>query len=399
MRNLLIFLTKTFLLITISCSVCYAEYGDKFTDKGWQTINTFLSPGGGPTSIGVDDQGVIYETGTRSLHLPKSYYSFWTTRKSTDKGLTWTIIDNYSSGLNRVTYPAGFASDHQGNLFVAGQAMLDSEDWSQWIIRKSEDGGKTWTIVDKNPPYSIPLSVTVDFNNNIYAAGYMGSKDEVHGVVRKSSDAGKTWNTIFLDNSEGSSRCTSVDVDRHGNVYVAYETNATWIVKKNINFGADPKSWVSVDRYNYFGPADSSMRVQALKIAKNGDIYVVGTAARFTGGKGPLRWLVRKSSDEGKTWRTVDDFVSAPLSTNIPLNIWIDDTTGYIYVAGHTRDEDLGLANGILRVSMDNGLTWSIQDSIPKSHIIGFTSSKLNELYTISNPMDGVSQWVTRKYL
>lgn len=198
------------------------------TDNGntWNIQNEFqaLSELGGDF-IAKDfiqyDENTLFLAGSGS-DPESSNLPIWLVLKSTDKGETWSISDQYIGTYDDSSRPIGATAysilkDSQNNLFVSGQ-YNGFRGSSVAIVRKSADGGKTWNTVDENKnPLDISSlylnhmqAMTASDNNHIYALGALLSLGanitnqtpssnniyEIKTLIKKSSDAGKTWMTV-----------------------------------------------------------------------------------------------------------------------------------------------------------------------------------------------------------
>lgn len=162
--------------------------------QGWETLATLESPKGG-NAVMIDpfsDPALpgLFIGGTSSfgsvLHLDQS----------TDPA-TLSSSDPTSFQVQRL------ASDDSGNLYSVGYATLGSQ--SLWQVRKSEDGGVTWGIVDDASTWSpngdsTAFGVTADLSGNIYVSGqaYLSTRAKMpYWVIRKGANHGQSWNTVF----------------------------------------------------------------------------------------------------------------------------------------------------------------------------------------------------------
>src|SRR5205823_440979 len=131
------------------------------------------------------------------------------------------------------------------------------------VIRKSSDGGLTWSVVDvfANGEPPMPLStccwydfeyyaVGADANGNLFAAGsyvdYFGDGAD-HWFVRRSVDGGTTWASV--DDLIGG-QAAGLAADTAGNVYVVGSLNGAWTVRKGTPDSVGGIVWATVDQFN-----------------------------------------------------------------------------------------------------------------------------------------------------
>jgi hypothetical protein len=110
------------------------------------------------------------------------------------------------------------------------------------------------------------------------------------------------------------------------------------------------QGWQTVDDFSL---ANGDAVAHGIAIDAAGGIYVVGTA----NGHG----IVRYSADDGLHWTTRDDFVY-PTETNSAFNAVTVDPNGAVYVGGMGAGAHYFLGHWIVRRSTDHGLTWQTVD-------------------------------------
>lgn len=365
------------LLILFFCNLSHAE-----TYNAWDTVNSVTYPVQALwiNAFGSDNKANLYQVG--SLAYPNDYH--WFVRKSTDGGYTWYTTDELYG--NAVAY--GFAADKQGNVFVAGR-----RSWTSWYIRKSTSDSSVWSEVDNYSKGSVSC-LGIAPNGDIYAGGtgYNGTLDV--GVVRKSSDGGKTWDNVDL--FDQSSAVTAITFDSQGNVYEIGNLQNTHIGSWYVRMSSDNgKTWSTVDIFNF----SNWVYATAAAADSAGNIYVTGYGYTEDH-KG--HWLVRKGNKKG-SWTTVDDFIYPNTMGAESYAITIDKND-VILVAGGSQ---IG-KNGIVRMSMNGGATWSTMDDFPSAsptnyrlcfHGIHFDNQ--GHLYTVATGQTFDSTpWhiVTRKF-
>lgn len=156
------------------------------------------------TDVVVGPDGHVYVGAT--LRDPGSGLNLATVLRSTDLGATWQILDAWSSapgsaGINDLCF------DRQGNLYAA--CFAGSGSWklgSRWVIRKGtlSGAGFTWSTVDNhtlNKAYDQEASAVVTRSvavgqDEVFVGGMTKDRSGLHWTLRRSRDGGLTWTTV-----------------------------------------------------------------------------------------------------------------------------------------------------------------------------------------------------------
>jgi hypothetical protein len=196
--------------------------------------------------------------------------------------------------------------------------------------------------------------VATDAAGGVYVVGTAGG----HALVRYSPDGGSTWSTRddFAFYSSSNNVFNAVTVDNQGTVFVGGSSgeypNEHWIVRRSTDQGL---TWETVDDYwlPYIGPNPGT----------NGVVYSLSTDGQGrVYGFGPLimthcpcynNWLVRGSSIGGTNWDTKLVHFSGYGSIASGTCAGED-----VYVTGSTDGADDAGVGLILR-SSDHGATWT----------------------------------------
>jgi photosystem II stability/assembly factor-like uncharacterized protein len=233
------------------------------------------------TLVGVfrsDDRGRTWQpTGFRDLNAtlvvfdsrnPSTLYAatlHGILAKSTDEGRTWSRLEHRPPGLWYSPQVRSLVVDPDDSeiLFAAADPG----------IRKSVDGGRTWTTIDPfgGPPYYGVVKLAVDPRDSTVYAGTGGV-----GVI-KTIDGGRTWTATGLDRGS----VTSLELDP-GNPDVLYAIYSGGRSRTN-DAG---RSWVLLD------PLPSGTTMWKVDPSDSSVLYA-GT-----------QWEgVFRSADSGATWQ------------------------------------------------------------------------------------------------
>jgi hypothetical protein len=178
--------------------------------------------------------------------------------------------------------------------------------------------------------------------------------------VLKSGDGSSWW--VVDSFADQGSLARGLAVDGQGSVYLVGEsTNSHWVVRKGTNQGTN---WTTVDDLT-----SGTARAVHFVAGTNGGLFVAGTQSS--------KWIVRRSRDAGLTWTTVDSFSGVP-------NAITSDSLGHIFVAGERTTLPA------MRTSKNGGDTWltvrinpvgADQSIVP--YVTGMTVDPLNNLYLV----------------
>src|SRR6266446_3997177 len=154
------------------------------------------------------------------------------------------------------------------------------------------------------------LCLAADASGNVFSGGEAeDSSSNEHGLVLKTDTTQGSW---FLGDdtnpnpSNYISEVYNLGFDSIGNLYSVGQLwpghgllPPYWQVRKSSDRGA---TWTTVDLYQY--PSGSWIDVTGFTADNSGNIYVVGGAMDAAGNR---HWLARKSANGGQTWALVDD--------------------------------------------------------------------------------------------
>jgi hypothetical protein len=179
----------------------------------------------------------------------------WTVWRSQDGGQTWAVIETFQLSFQEPSEAIGGGVDNAGNIYVVGIAvgpvngLQPSLRFQHWVVRKSADGGNTWSTADDFLPqpyssaYPAPQAFGSDAHGNLFVAGFSlgsGPPQPPQWLVRRSLAGTGTWQTVdtFQYASGQEAFPYAVIGDISGHIFVAgyaYDASAGshWIVRKH----------------------------------------------------------------------------------------------------------------------------------------------------------------------
>ncbi len=300
---------------------------EKSTDSGssWVTI-TSIDRNSKSNFIPENIQSYSGKLIGTSYDQAKTYTQL-TYLESLNGGATWEEISNIKP-----------ISKNGGNFYVNDMVLIDNETFISigdsdsslpsfndlgWNVLKTTDSGNSWNSVDTLPFRSIQpnkaTSIIKTSNNDIYVVGQSHNATfnnifytKASWAVRKSSDLGKTWSTVDIFSPEitftfGSS-ATSITEDKEENLYVLGVLNLFSKFEKNIRKSSDHgKTWVTVDTIKNFVYGTPTK----IKYCGNKSIITIGKGVLFKDQNNSLPDIddsiaaVRWSRDSGDSWKNL----------------------------------------------------------------------------------------------
>ncbi len=241
------------------------------------------------------------------------------------------------------------AIDTNGVIYTTGLDYNTETGDFYWITRASSNAGGTWSIVD-TMPYSgqsgLGLAMTSDDKGNVYSGGiYFDSNGCDNWYIRRGKNSGKFWTTISrYSRTSGVSTKYTNSLGLHydktsgdlfavgiGDFNSQFHTSTTgyWVVRRSTD---DGKTWTTIDDYQLV----ESKKAMAEKFTMDldGNYYVTGIALDSNNIR---HWITRKSTDKGTTWATVDDY-QADANNHAGAYEIKTDQDGSIYALGYGID-------------------------------------------------------------
>jgi photosystem II stability/assembly factor-like uncharacterized protein len=310
-----------------------ADVGKVFVSRdSGNTWSLTINPYEAGFRAGTISAMAIAPSDSSRLYALKSGFGIF---KSTEGGDWWSFLHQ-----SEVDYTYSIAV-HPANPDIVFSGYSPKPFQDSAMVRRSEDGGVTWSTALSVPHSGGITSVAIDSKapNSIYA-GSTGTSSGGGGQIYHSTDGGDSWlqlNPHFNMLTVWGQPQLVGDPHNPSNVYAATWLAGTW---KTIDAG---QTWTKLQ------DAPQSSTSLSLDQANPNVIYAADRTA-------PTLW---KSTDAGITWSSLDFSFSGAFLVNRVLV-----ANGNVYLSTFGP----GIHGGKLYVSHDDGLTWSdITGTLPRS--------------------------------
>jgi hypothetical protein len=310
--------------------------------------------------------------------------------RQTDGSVAWSdqpVIDYTLAGPTTLNGPQTSFKDmlidrNTGDLYVTGQA-LDAAGGTWWVVVRRSAAGEV-SEVDRyryqpgRTAYATGIAQDAA-TGNIYVVGEAGSATTTTTTVRRKTTTTTTYDNHWIVrelNSDGTGFETAHDL-AGGNgawgvaaapsgLYVVGHGDAgLWITQRGVADAAGDLSWTTVDSFQADPAYNSSVWTAGVDAA--GNVYTLGRATRATGEttkRGAAatvgEWTVRRTTDAGATWDTIDSFSLTGTGT-CAARAFGTDPAGNLYVAGNAIGAD-GSQHAVVRYARSDGTGWATLD-------------------------------------
>ncbi len=328
---------------------------------------------------------------------------------------SWNSLYLYRRQQKRLSSPSGLASHAQRSTLVAAGYGKDELNKNKWIVRQaSTSNTSTWKNIDVFLPSGFvsakAQSATMTGLQNIFVLG-QAQRDEGGGGLESiaflnfSNNDGISWSSLIDSTSTAlkagltSRNFLQLIEGRNNHLWMLVEAEDTslnqhWLIVKSTDNGV---TWIVSDDYQK-SVAENSIPKAIAYDPKTHNLYAIGLASSSFLDK----WIVRRSTNDGTSWTTVDDF-SLPTGNEAQANSLTIDPLGYLYVAGLAMDGN-GFQRAIIRQSQDAGESWATIDNHSisasgDSHYTSITSDSKGNIYAggITSTASSIGTWFLRR--
>lgn len=333
------------------------------TQAGWRTLADFpCAPPATVHALAKDAAGHLYAAISTADEQRRMHAQV---RKSSDGGATWSVVEDFAAGKLGPVQFLSLAADTTGQLYAAGY-LSDDQGQYRWIVRKSDVGGATWSTVDDfvlpGSERTLAQALTVDANGHVCVAGYGDTP----------SDAGQP------------------------------QPRTRWLVRQSRDGG---RTWTTLDDFDY----QQSAKATAILSTPSG-LFVAGSGWNGNTNTGE-HWLVRQGVVDGTgtfQWQTVDDFhlrkeehgrQTGGLASALAL-----DHAGNLYAVGrrYVFASDGRSAHWVVRRASSAGTDWTVVDTFQLSEghfsaASGVASAGRQGVYVVGRAADQTgARWIVR---
>ena len=324
----------------------------------------------------------------------------WIVRRSLDGGITWTTVDDFQLNSGQDSAALDITVDSAGRPWVTGcgGGSFSTQD-CRWLVRRGDVNGLNWTtVMDFDAGKALGTSITMAGPGRVLVSGASGNP--IGWMSRLSVDDGLVWGTtddhrlnpIDFGVAQANLAHSSGALFSAGMYLDNTLASGFWETRSSSDGGL---TWNTVERFN----VDVSSPDTAAGIFETltGDIYVVGAVEGASDG----HWKVRRSSDLGLTWKTADEFLYEPAQFHL-ANAGGVDLLDRPYVAGRGRDAS-SKEHWLIRRGDSEGGNWSTMDDFQyvagqASEARAFVRDAAGNLYAAGFGEDGTAPHaLTRK--
>lgn len=302
------------------------------------------------------------------------------------------------SDLIGLASASDMAVNQSGNLVVSGVGLFGDKRNFGWIVRISGDGGRFWKTVDEvQRSRSFPFAVATN-ENTILVSGSYEENGRTHWLTRISLDGGISWRDsdnfsssqfVFTSPAPRSVGIDPVTGDFFSAGYIGSQfLEGTWVVRRSTDHG---RTWGIVD-----DKLSNAVPYGGFTFDRLGSIFVSGYVQDSNGVR---QWIVRKGIRRGTSWRTLETFRFGQgleaTSRGLTTDIFND-----LYASGYARDKD-NRTYWVVRKSIDSGKTWRIIDKFKfnnQSQAYGIGSNSSGDLVATGcgEDLQGHAHWIVR---
>jgi len=361
------------------------------------------------TSLAIDDSCNVFVTGTSPVNYEAE--NFCTIKYNNYGSLKWIRYYN-GPAYASIDEAKCIATDHSGNVYVAGNSADLSRDYV--TIKYNLNGDIRWVARYDGPGYGYdnPVAIIVDEDENVYVTGHsMGSGTNFDcATIKYDSTGTELWVERYNGPANSADYSYALALDDSGNVFITgysmgpNEVNADCITIKYNSAGVE--QWVA----RYDSPAHADDNAEKIAVDSFGNSYITGKSRTSTIVSNSGYLTIKYNSDGIEQW--VNRAIG-PLGSDGARDIVLDHS-GNLFVTGTSYNNQSNYdyttikynSNGVQQwVNFYNGPAGAVDAAhsiaIDKSGSVYITGSSTgsgtnSDFATIKYSNDGDEQWVVR---
>jgi hypothetical protein len=236
-----------------------------------------------PAAMAVDASGNVFVVGTV---FPKGSWTgtMFTVKLAEDGRVVWA--KRYRGPAKAGDSAVGIALDPDGNVCVVGNSQGLGTSGDYVTIKYGPGGAQLWVKRYNGPANHIDTAraIAVDHQGNVFVTGNAAKaiNEADYATVKYSMDGKQRWVRFYDGPAHGADWPTAMAVDRLGNVYVtgASQGVSTKEDYATVKYNSKGKvSWVK----RYSGPGSYDEHAAAIALDQAGNVYVTGASVGSTG--------------------------------------------------------------------------------------------------------------------
>lgn len=225
--------------------------------------------------LAADGDSNVYISG-RSLQSGTFNFDYATIKYDANGKELW--VARYNGAGNNYDVPHDLKLDSTGNVVVTGESDGSDGMREYATVKYNSDGQLFWISHYNAGTGSMPSSLTIDNEGNVYVTGVGSDRDGINYATIKYDGSGQElW--VARYKGTGSGQASAIFVDNGGNVYVtgSCSVDSQYVTYDTIKY--DPSGneiWVAKYSKAYFINIPIALAVDAC-----GNVYITGSVSYF----------------------------------------------------------------------------------------------------------------------